>query len=102
MSASIRFGCKNKKLQNLTGFKPHNLLRLDVALVNTVCHPYRKKTPICDITGLMAVGKEKWQNPKVVLEDSAQQQHISFSHAFHQPKQNPWPCLLSTDLTGRG
>lgn len=31
----------------------------------------------------------------------AQQQHTSFSHTFHWPKENTRPCLSSADLTGR-
>lgn len=73
---------------------------LAVVLIDTVYMPHGKSSPICDITGFMAEGKEKWQNHMVALQDPVFS--MSFSHTFQRPKQRTWPCQLSTDLPGKG
>lgn len=70
-----------------------------VAQMNIVHNPCGKNSPTCNITGLMAEEKEKWQNHMMALKDTMFSR--SFSHTFHWPKQRAWPCLLPTDLTGK-
>lgn len=85
-SASAWFCCNNKKLQNLSDLEPQRFIsRLSlmsaVALILSIIHKERI-APICDITELMAEGKEKWQNHIMALED-AQQMTMPFSYIFH-------------------
>lgn len=71
---------------------------LAVALILSIIHKERI-APTCDITELMAIGIEKWQNHIMALEDCSADDHAIFTHIS---LQNTWPCLLSTDLRERG